>query len=157
MVCENICTPPLRPTSWKCCFQSYNGLEYNFWEILNPEGHQNCITASRVTMIFLNKWFFPIGQSGEASRWRVSYQWGLPCLVLALSGVGLRYSLKLNAELAYTPSQKKFSNVLQIFLFKPYRIMNTISNIFSMKKIPPGWRVMNSSQMSLQIPKFGKY
>ena len=25
------------------------------WEILNLEGHQNCITGSRVTAIFLNK------------------------------------------------------------------------------------------------------
>ena len=31
-----------------------------------------------------NKWFFPIGQSGEASRWRVCYQWGLPRLVFAI-------------------------------------------------------------------------
>ena len=32
--------------------------------------------------ILLNKWIFPIRQSGEASRWRVCYQRGLPCLVL---------------------------------------------------------------------------
>ena len=31
--------------------------------------------------ILLNKWIFPIGQSGEASRWRVCYQRGLPRLV----------------------------------------------------------------------------
>ena len=33
------------------------------------------------TAIFLNGWIFPIGQSGEASRWRVCYQRGLPRLV----------------------------------------------------------------------------
>ena len=40
----------------------------SFFEILNPEGHQNCITGSRVTAILLNGWIFPIGQSGQASR-----------------------------------------------------------------------------------------
>ena len=52
-----------------------------FLETLNLEGHQNCITGSRVTAILLNGWIFPIGQSGEASRWRVCYQRGLPRLV----------------------------------------------------------------------------
>ena len=28
------------------------------------------------------KLIFPIGQSGEASRWRVCYQWGLTRLIL---------------------------------------------------------------------------
>ena len=50
-------------------------------EILNLKGHQNRITGSRVTAILLNGWILPIGQSGEASRWRVWYQWGLPRLV----------------------------------------------------------------------------
>ena len=31
--------------------------------------------------ILLKGWFFPIGQSGEASPWRVCYQRGLPRLV----------------------------------------------------------------------------
>ena len=31
--------------------------------------------------ILLNGWIFPNGQSGEASRWRVCYQRGLPRLV----------------------------------------------------------------------------
>ena len=52
-----------------------------FEEILNLEGHQNRTTGSRVTAILLNGWIFPIGQSGEASRWRVCYQRGLPRLV----------------------------------------------------------------------------
>ena len=39
---------------------------------LNLEVQQNRITGSRI---------FPIGQSGEASRWRVCYQQGLPRLV----------------------------------------------------------------------------
>ena len=29
--------------------------------ILNIEGHQNCITGSRVTAILLNEWILPIG------------------------------------------------------------------------------------------------
>ena len=32
-------------------------------------------------VILLNTWIFPIGQSGEASRWRVCYQRGVPRLV----------------------------------------------------------------------------
>ena len=46
--------------------------------MLNLEGHPNLITGSRATAIWLNKWIFPIGQSGEASRWKVCYQRGLP-------------------------------------------------------------------------------
>ena len=30
-------------------------------EILNQEGHQNCITGSKVTAILLNGWILPIG------------------------------------------------------------------------------------------------
>ena len=52
-----------------------------FLEILSREGHQNRITGSRVTAILLNGWILTIGQSGEASRWRVCYQQGLPRLV----------------------------------------------------------------------------
>ena len=44
-----------------------------FWENLDLEGHQNRNTDSRVTAILLNKPIFPMGQSGEASRWRVCY------------------------------------------------------------------------------------
>ena len=53
-----------------------------FLENLNLEEHQNRIIGSRVTAILLNGLIFPIGQSGEASRWRVCYQQGLPRLVL---------------------------------------------------------------------------
>ena len=52
-----------------------------FYENLNFEGHQHRITGSRVMAILLNKWIFPIGQSVEASGWRVCYQRGLPRLV----------------------------------------------------------------------------
>ena len=31
------------------------------YEILNLEGHPNCITGSRVTAILLNGWILPIG------------------------------------------------------------------------------------------------
>ena len=40
-----------------------------------------CLTGSRVTAVLLNKWIFPIGQSIEASRWRVCCQRALPRLV----------------------------------------------------------------------------
>ena len=52
-----------------------------FKEILNLEIHQNRTTDSRITAILLNGWIFLIGQSGEASQWRVFYQRGLPYLV----------------------------------------------------------------------------
>ena len=32
-----------------------------FKEILNLEGHPNCITGSKVTVILLNGWILPIG------------------------------------------------------------------------------------------------
>ena len=50
------------------------------------------ISGSRVTVNLLNGWIFPIGQSGEASQWRVSYQQGLRRLVLR----GLRGFCKKN-------------------------------------------------------------
>ena len=53
-----------------------------FKDVLNLEGHPSFITGSRVTAILLNGWIFPIGQSGDASRWRVCYQWALPRLAL---------------------------------------------------------------------------
>ena len=57
----------------------------DYIEILNLEGHLNHITGSRVTAILLNGWIFSIGQSGEASWWRVCYQQGLPRLVFYTS------------------------------------------------------------------------
>ena len=36
-----------------------------FWEILNLEGHQNCITCSRVMAILLNGWTLPIGEAAS--------------------------------------------------------------------------------------------
>ena len=53
-----------------------------FSEILSLEGHQNCITGSRVMAILLNGLILTIGQSGEASLWMACYQQGLPRLVL---------------------------------------------------------------------------
>ena len=69
---------------------------------LNPKGQQNPINGSKVTVILMKGWILHIGgpsaveglqstglsrlvfflQSGEASRWRVWYQRGLPRLVL---------------------------------------------------------------------------
>ena len=44
-----------------------------YYEIINHEGHQNGWMGE-----WLNGWIFPSGHSGEASRWRVCYQQGLP-------------------------------------------------------------------------------
>ena len=46
-----------------------------FKEILNLEGHTNCITGSRVAAILLNGWILSIG---GALRWRVCDQMGYP-------------------------------------------------------------------------------
>ena len=66
-------------------------IKYTIWQfflqVLNLKGHQKWITGSRVAAILLNGWIFPIGQSGEASRWRVCYQWGLPRLAFKLPGL----------------------------------------------------------------------
>ena len=36
-----------------------------FKEILNPEGHQNRITDTKVTAILLNGWILPIGETSS--------------------------------------------------------------------------------------------
>ena len=75
MVCEHILKASPRPNGWK--------IDYNtiFKDILNLKGHPNPIASSRVTTILVNGWIFPLGQSGEASQWRVCYQQGLSSLV----------------------------------------------------------------------------
>ena len=45
---------------------------------LNLEGHPNCFTGSRNTVIWLNVWIVPIG---GASAVEVLQSTGLPCLV----------------------------------------------------------------------------
>ena len=49
-----------------------------FLEILNPEGHQNRITGSRVTAILLNGWMLPIGGASVVGGLQST---GPPCLV----------------------------------------------------------------------------
>ena len=82
---ENIVHCPLVSHSFMSLSGSKSVLGESFttWHKnnLNLEGHQNCRTGSRVMAILLKKWIFPIGQSGEASRWTVCYQRGLPRLV----------------------------------------------------------------------------
>ena len=46
---------------------------------LNPEGHQNCISGSKVTAISLKGWILPIGGASAVEGLRST---GLPCLVL---------------------------------------------------------------------------
>ena len=61
-----------------------------FKENLNLEGHQN-----RITAILLNGLIFPIGQSSEASQWRVCYQQRqllFFLLFLAICSLGLKYA-----------------------------------------------------------------
>ena len=48
--------------------------------------HPNRSTVSRVLAVLLHGWIFPIGQSGEASRWRIFYPRGLPRLVFKNNG-----------------------------------------------------------------------
>ena len=45
----------------------------------NPEGHQNCISGSKVTAILLKEWIFPIGGASAVEGLRSP---GLPRLVL---------------------------------------------------------------------------
>ena len=52
-----------------------------FKEILNPEGHPNCITGSRVTAIFLNGWILPISGASAVEGLQST---GLPRLVYQL-------------------------------------------------------------------------
>ena len=54
-----------------------------FSEILNFEGHQNCITGSRVTAILLNGWILPVGGASAVEGLRST---GLPRLVYIESG-----------------------------------------------------------------------
>ena len=42
-----------------------------FKKILNPEGHPNCITGSKVTPIFLNGWNLPIGGASAVKGLRL--------------------------------------------------------------------------------------
>ena len=44
---------------------------YNCFQILNLEGHPNCISGSKVMAILLNQWIFPIGgvASGRICVW----------------------------------------------------------------------------------------
>ena len=53
-------------------------------EILNLEGHQNHMTGSRVTAIFLNGWILPIGGTSVLEGLRST---GLPRLVPTQKGL----------------------------------------------------------------------
>ena len=45
-----------------------------FKEIIIPEGHPNCITGSRVTVIWLNGWSLPIGGASSVEGLRLVSQ-----------------------------------------------------------------------------------
>ena len=46
---------------------------------LNPEGHQNCTSGSKVMAILLKRWVLPIGGASAVEGVRST---GLPCLVI---------------------------------------------------------------------------
>ena len=74
-----------------------------FVEILNLEGHQNLISGSSVMPILLNGWIYPMGQSGEASRWRVCYQRGLPRLVFSRTDTSRSISTRQSPSICNPP------------------------------------------------------
>ena len=49
-------------------------------QILNPEGHSNCITGSKVTAYLLNGWILPVGgaSAGKGLRLQPAQQ---ACLI----------------------------------------------------------------------------
>ena len=47
--------------------------------ILNPKGHQNCISGAKVAAILLKVWILPFGGSSAVEGMQ---SMGLPCLVL---------------------------------------------------------------------------
>ena len=46
-------------------------LYFFFLEILNPEGHPNCFTGSKVTAILLNGWILPISGASAVKGLRL--------------------------------------------------------------------------------------
>ena len=82
LTCENffwvslLCDWLINYLSDECFSENYftAPLYYKFLDIINLEGHQNYIIGTRVTTILMNGWIFPIGQSSEASPWKVCYQ-----------------------------------------------------------------------------------
>ena len=69
------------------------------------KGDQNCFIGSRVTVILLNGQIFHIVQSGEASRWRVSYQRGLLRVVLIIMMVYSAVQLWINIRQIFVSPQ----------------------------------------------------
>ena len=64
LVCENIFTAPH-------ALMVEDGAFSHKIEILNPEGHPNCITGSKVTAILLNWWILPIGGASAVKGLRL--------------------------------------------------------------------------------------
>ena len=67
MVCETIFRAPPHHNGFS------NKIDYvtMFKEILNLEGHSNCITGSKVTAILLNWWILPIGRASAVKGLRL--------------------------------------------------------------------------------------
>ena len=62
-----------------------------FLEILNLEGHPNCINGSRVSAMLLTGWIFPVGGAFAASR--VCDQLGYSVYFFYISATVGRYAL----------------------------------------------------------------
>ena len=115
MVCENLFTAPPRLNGWTWCFQSSNRLHYN---------HLGESKSRRTS-----KSHYRFKSYGEASRWRVCYQQGLPRLV----------SKGEQNQMYEKPKEKKqlrkfFKYLFQVNLFK-HRIANNSIDQTSIKMV----------------------
>ena len=81
MICENILKVPPRPTVGNgACSHKIDYVTF-FRRFLISKDIKIALLFQELRQFCWNKWIFPFGQSGLASRWRVCYQWGLPRLV----------------------------------------------------------------------------
>ena len=55
-----------------------------FSEILNLEGHSNCIAGSKVTVILLNEWILSVGGASSEKGLRAACKTGLSLLLTQL-------------------------------------------------------------------------
>ena len=79
-------------SSKHCQSQTGRARELKLWDSVHPTlcvtCHRSPVTCKKKSFSFFLLLFIPFflslnknGPSGGASRWRVCYQWGLPCLV----------------------------------------------------------------------------
>ena len=116
---------------------------------LNPKGHQNPISGSKVTAILLRAYILPIG---GASSGRVCACSLRSRLVYHMT----QFEIKCRSG-GHSVTKRFFFYCLANIFVKDfnYIIINIfISNIFSMKKMTfPCWNMMKCSQTSLKVLK----